>query len=447
MMAHFNTYACLLDVQSGKYGSPNSTTLGGVDNSGNPVQAWQATGITYSLCLRACGNGTSLFDWQESSQQFGTWLLPWLALLSQLPYGANDTISNVMALVMTVGSPMLAAFSLAMTVVNGRWIRKSLTFAAAGARADSEQKNGDRALRERALLAARILNNLQQVPINIYNKSALHPLVHLPENHTWWVELHSHLDSSQGWSKIAMANIFWVLIAYIITVADGLAMQAMQNSAGLCIGALWFWLLPIVGLWLKVSPRLNAREGEIARVVRKVNQSNAFVVDERDASARRVTVRECWAIEVVEGYMDSGDAHVYADQLCSSPVHNYSRIFSWTKACQTVVAVFQHSKLVPPLWDSGLLQRVVVAAGLSLALQFGSTGSAIIAAYFTPTSGEFFILQQASGLIPGSLLLHRAWLSIFDLCHLWMPLDIYLVAHDDLCLPRTCLLSDILFRE
>jgi hypothetical protein len=59
-----------------------------------------------------------------------------------------------------------------------------------------------------------------------------------------------------------MANISWVLIAYIITVADAVS-KAMPFSDGLSIGTVWFWLLPVVSLWLKVLPRSNAYEGEL----------------------------------------------------------------------------------------------------------------------------------------------------------------------------------------
>jgi len=54
------------------------------------------------------------------SQEVGVWLVPWLALVSQLPFGANDKVDNLISVSLTVGCPTLAAYSLALTVLNGR---------------------------------------------------------------------------------------------------------------------------------------------------------------------------------------------------------------------------------------------------------------------------------------------------------------------------------------
>jgi hypothetical protein len=146
-----NFTQCLINVRE-KYG--DDTTIGGVDNNGIPVPARNATAITYRLCVKECGSDPEPFDVSDFSEQFGNWLLPWLALLPQIPYGANNDISNIMVLFLTVGSPVLAAFSLCMTADNGKWIKKQLS-----------AKDG---LASRRDLAARVLNNLQQVPILVH---------------------------------------------------------------------------------------------------------------------------------------------------------------------------------------------------------------------------------------------------------------------------------------
>jgi hypothetical protein len=46
--------------------------------------------ITYAQCVATCGgNGIGDFDWMSFSQNFSTWLLPWIALIFQLPFGAE----------------------------------------------------------------------------------------------------------------------------------------------------------------------------------------------------------------------------------------------------------------------------------------------------------------------------------------------------------------------
>jgi len=111
---------CLANVQHGLYGF--GMDIGGTDSHGRPVDVSTAVGITYSLCIKACGSDQEPFNWTVFSQQFSAWLLPWLALVSQLPFGANDKLDNLESMLLTVGSPTLAAYSLALTVLNGRWI-------------------------------------------------------------------------------------------------------------------------------------------------------------------------------------------------------------------------------------------------------------------------------------------------------------------------------------
>lgn len=50
-----------------------------------------ATNITYLQCLDTCGRGPGEFKWTMFSQGFGSWLLPWIALIFQLPFGATGT--------------------------------------------------------------------------------------------------------------------------------------------------------------------------------------------------------------------------------------------------------------------------------------------------------------------------------------------------------------------
>ena len=45
--------------------------------------------IPYEQCVQTCGGGVGDFQWTMFSQGFSTWLLPWIALMSQLPFGAT----------------------------------------------------------------------------------------------------------------------------------------------------------------------------------------------------------------------------------------------------------------------------------------------------------------------------------------------------------------------
>ena len=45
--------------------------------------------IPYEQCVQTCGGGLGSFQWTMFSQGFSTWLLPWVALMFQLPFGAT----------------------------------------------------------------------------------------------------------------------------------------------------------------------------------------------------------------------------------------------------------------------------------------------------------------------------------------------------------------------
>ena len=74
------------------------TTSGGVDYRGHQTSPANAVGLTYKTCTARCGVGAEIFTWRGFAQLFSSWLLPWLALLSQLPFGsgtyADDFVSG-----------------------------------------------------------------------------------------------------------------------------------------------------------------------------------------------------------------------------------------------------------------------------------------------------------------------------------------------------------------
>ena len=82
----------------------------------------KALAVTYDFCVDHCGAGQEPFKWTVFSEQFSLWLLPCLALLSQLPFGVNDKLDNLESMLLTLRSPTLATYSLALTVLNGWWI-------------------------------------------------------------------------------------------------------------------------------------------------------------------------------------------------------------------------------------------------------------------------------------------------------------------------------------
>lgn len=56
-----------------------------------------AVGLTYEGCTAWCGSEQESFDWPAFSQQFSSWLLPWIALISQLPFSAESWLDNLVS--------------------------------------------------------------------------------------------------------------------------------------------------------------------------------------------------------------------------------------------------------------------------------------------------------------------------------------------------------------
>lgn len=61
------------------------------------------------------------------SRRFSSWLLANLALISQLPFGAQHRLDDFISVVLTVGSQALAGHSLFITLFNSRWIHHQFT--------------------------------------------------------------------------------------------------------------------------------------------------------------------------------------------------------------------------------------------------------------------------------------------------------------------------------
>ncbi len=99
-----------------------------LDNKGHPVSNYEnATAITLESCYRVCGNGSEPFSFPDFAQESSAWFVPWLALLSQLPFGANDLFENANYIIMALGSPTLFIYSLSLSAINTRWIVASST--------------------------------------------------------------------------------------------------------------------------------------------------------------------------------------------------------------------------------------------------------------------------------------------------------------------------------
>jgi hypothetical protein len=422
-----NFEVCLAKVNNGTFGL--GVDVGGTDNHGYPVNASLATGVTYSLCVHACGSVQEPFQFTNFAQQFSSFLLPWLALVSQLPFGSNDMLENLYSVILTVGSPTLAAYSLILTVLNSRWVTRRF--------ARYPYPNFRNAIR--------IFRSLQQSPIRLVEDNGLlASLIVLPQNDKWWAELAKGIDCSHRWSISIAASIAWVVIAYIFSVVGSFTAGIANgiHSNGLGVGSLWLWLLPIVIGWLQFQPKSDA--ALLKSAVERANEQTYIATDDgktpvpvnkgpNDARAIELTLKEV------------DDLH--RDEKCTSPVFNYARFLPWVQAVEDVTEAFQaasdnfhnHKSVDPSIawdtvekgqkptqrnrmgtraqvekyctldlakkppasgrWRPKVLSRMFLASALALMLQWGTAGAALIQAWYTPTRGENFTVLFPSCLL------------------------------------------------
>ncbi|KAJ7916191.1 hypothetical protein B0H13DRAFT_1998538 [Mycena leptocephala] len=372
VLGSVNFDICLAEVQSGKWG-----LTGGTDNIGRPVSnISQATAITYELCVKACGSGPEPFVWNLFSQQFRSYL----ALVSQLPFGSNHRLDNLLSMLLTVGSPTLAAYSLALTVLNGHWIAQRF----AGVSYPNARN------------AVRILSSLQQSPLNVNaDDSLLASLVVLHANDEFW----------EDWRSISAVRV--------VTAST-------LNANGQAVGSIFLWLLPVVVGWLQISPKCDSE-----RVHQAMERANkiAYVAtpDGEPTLASHVSSKR--------------HREIHRDEQCTAPIYNYARFLPWTLAVENVYYAFREAsercdshqpvnsgswekgdrntrvhhlnrrgslaqvtayvktqtQTIYPKprsrWGPGVVSRFLLAAFLALSLTWGTTGAAILVAFFTPTKG------------------------------------------------------------
>jgi hypothetical protein len=381
--------------------------VGLLDGNGYPVSnIADATAISYSLCTSVCGDMRD-FQWPTLSQDFSSWLLPYLALISQLPFGAQYMSDSFMSAVLTVGSPVLAGYSLIVTLLNSRWINCQFNQI-------SEPYPNSRSV-------VSIVSSLQQVPLRL-DSSRFASLVVLPENDCWWKYLSELMDTTHKWSAASATSIAWVMIAYVLSIANSPsnAFTSPQADGG-ATGSMWLWLVPIVVGWLRLSPKCDFKS--LTTAYKRADEHARTGVTDVPAgtSTHRAFTITAQDHEVVS-----------PDELLTPPIFNYSRLLPWTKTADTVLQVLKaasdkannnlpvnqsgewHGDLQSVIhpsnrsgtpeqiraycamdaqrshWAPEVFRRMAFASCVSLALQWGTVGGAIIIEWFTPTTVRFF---------------------------------------------------------
>ncbi|KAF9645087.1 hypothetical protein BDM02DRAFT_3189991 [Thelephora ganbajun] len=194
--------------------------------------AWNATNSTspppplhlsYEQCVNECGGGIGDINWESFSQSFGAWFLPWIALMFQIPFGAEYPLEDVLSFFMTIGSPALAAYSLQITHLNAGWLSKAFL---------NVKYPNSKAI-------STVMSTLQHVPIRISSDlNLVSSLIVLPRNGGYWGLLLKGAEKTRRWSIPLVMNFAWAIIATLLTTIDSFynPPAAMWDTRSLLLG-------------------------------------------------------------------------------------------------------------------------------------------------------------------------------------------------------------------
>ena len=253
--ASFNSSACAKTAYQTFSENPSNIFL--YDQNGRPTASLdEAWGISYASCTALCGarDNTEFYHWNFLSQGISSWLIPWLALSAQLPFETKNKTTNFAVLLLTLGSPAIAAYSLALTLLNVRRVNQKFR--------DVREQNQclERPQQIEAIKAARsILIETQHVPIQICNgrRREISQLIVHPENWTWWCSLRQKLlTTKRKWTYSLYAQVGWVCVSQLLAIIDFFTAAPSTGSSidnGLAINSLWLWMIPVVLGWVYVG--------------------------------------------------------------------------------------------------------------------------------------------------------------------------------------------------
>lgn len=217
----FNYTDCESMFLSGQYGRE-----GAVDQNGNKVLFLNETrGLRYAQCLEICGSGFETEDLTSVSGQLTGWLLPWLALTAQLPFQTRDQWQDIFTVFLVIGSPILAMYSLLLSLFNAKWAKEKCARVARG----TLQKEG---VSDRMNDVGLVLAACQHVPLEVQHEAMLHCSIRVKENEKWWADLSKTLrDTARRFPASLWAQMGLAAITFTFTIIN-----AFTTSGGWFLG-------------------------------------------------------------------------------------------------------------------------------------------------------------------------------------------------------------------
>ena len=229
-------------------------------------------------------------------------------------------------MLLAIGSPALAGYSLAVTRLNSRWLSRQFTYL--------NFPNKDH--------IPLVVSALQHIPFRINASGSLLPsLIVLPQNGRYWKVLGKAANRTRQWSIPVAMNILWVFVAFLLTIVDSFVdfhnFITVPGDAGYSVATVWTYLLPLVIGWLHVGCQPDA---DHLRSALDDAQDIAYVATTAGpVLATRITGRSTRAIEPSTKHVD----HVNADEKKTTPIFNYSRVFFWSQNAEHVLRLYENA--------------------------------------------------------------------------------------------------------
>ncbi|KAF7351673.1 hypothetical protein MSAN_01600200 [Mycena sanguinolenta] len=218
-------------------------------------------GITYEACQAECGMDKIVqsIDFTSAAVPLTTWLLPWIALIAQLPFEANGW-RDLLSACLCVGSPALATYSLALTTFNRRYITNKFKRLKEKAEKDTQQRYHYMA--QRAESAAFVLQEIQQCPMRADQRSGeLASLIVLPDRQNFWLIAAKDLNNTRrGFTYSFLAQVILAFLSYLISFIAAVHDSLGSPDVGLqfASSSVWSWMFPIVYGYIRVGSQFQA---------------------------------------------------------------------------------------------------------------------------------------------------------------------------------------------
>ncbi|KAK7046418.1 hypothetical protein R3P38DRAFT_2507461 [Favolaschia claudopus] len=254
-----STFNCSSDGLVDINGQPISCNVS-VINSTLAPEVW---GITYQACVAHCGMDKikQSIEFSAAAIPLTTWLLPWLALIAQLPFEAEGWM-DILSACLCLGSPALAVYSLALTAFNRGYISRS--FRRLKHIAEIETRPEYRYMAGRVDAVAFLLREVQQCPMRANQRNGdLANLLVLndQERQIFWKHVAKDLrNTRRGFTYSFAAQVVLAFITYLISFIAAVHDSLGSTEVGLQFASstVWSWMFPVVFGYIRVGSQCKA---------------------------------------------------------------------------------------------------------------------------------------------------------------------------------------------